>query len=268
MTPVSIFLETSLQIHRVLANRPAQRALETQIYQLAPALCTSPYVYMEYQRTLIADYAHIQTLMLTHHSWGEIMMHLLDGQRAFRPQTATRCARILGLLHHDSEGDWDFAQYMFEEALESGLHAHFWTYVNALPDPIGCDLVSLGIQRQKDNTFTVAATCRRATAHCHLPDFLTDHRAALQSIAHYLAAHSRAIKNQAKVERLLVEVLADPRAALGQSACWSLGDVIIALQLPADTLLWTRDPDFTPLAEVLGIPLYSSPVTSRDGLGL
>lgn len=38
-----------------------------------------------------------------------------------------------------------------------------------------------------------------------------------------------------------------------------LKDVIIALQLPADTALWTRDPDFVPLAEVLGIPLYSPP---------
>lgn len=105
MTAPAIFLETSLQIHRVLANRPEQRSLETQIYQLAPALWTSAYVFMEYQRTLLADYAHVHKLMLIHHSWGEVMMHLLTGQRAFRPQTATRCARILGLLHQDSEGD-------------------------------------------------------------------------------------------------------------------------------------------------------------------
>ena len=257
MTPPSIFLETSLQIHRVLADRPEQKQVETQIYQLAPALYTSTYVFMEYQRTLIADYAHVHKLMLTHNSWGAVMMHLLEGQRAFRPQTATRCARILGLLHEDSHGDWDFAHYMVEEALESSLRAQFWTHVKALPDPIGCDLVALGSRRQADTTFTIASTCRKETATCGLPEFLSEQHPKLHAIADYLAAHPRVIKNQAKVERLLTEVLQDPRATLGQSACWPLGDVIIALQVPPNTALWTRDPDFGALAAALDISLYT-----------
>lgn len=78
--------------------------------------------------------------------------------------------------------------------------------------------------------------------------------------SHYdLSAHPRCIKDQGHVGRLLGEVLLDPHVGLGQSACWPLGDIIIALQLPADTRLWTRDPDFVPLAAVLGIPLYSPP---------
>ena len=259
MTTLAIFLETSLQIHRVLANRPEQSVLETQLYQLAPTLWTSTYVFMEYQRTLIADYAHVQKLMQSHHHWGEVMIHLLEGQRAFRPQTATRCARLLGLLHQDSGSDWDFARYLVEEAVESGLRTQFWTHVQALPDPIGCDLVAIGSRRQADNTFTVAATCRRESAGCHLPQFLTEQRPRLQAIADYLTAHPRGIKNQAKVERLLTDVLQDPRTALGQSACWPLGDVLIALQVPPSTALWTRDPDFKPLAAALGIPLYVPP---------
>lgn len=259
MTAPAIFLETSLQIHRVLANRPEQSVLETQLYQLAPTLWTSSYVFMEYQRTLIADYAHVQKLMQSHNHWGEVMIHLLDGQRAFRPQTATRCARILGLLHQDSGGDWEFARYVVEEAVESGLRTQFWTHVQALSDPIGCDLVAIGSRRQADNTFTVAATCRRESAGCHLPQFLTEQRSRLQAIADYLTAHPRVIKNQAKVERLLTDVLHDPRTALGQNACWPLGDVLIALQIPPNTALWTRDPDFKPLAAALDIPLYSPP---------
>lgn len=147
---------------------------------------------------------------------------------------------------------------MVEEALDNGLHRQFWTHLKALPDPIGCDLIGLGIQRQPDNSFTVAATCRRRTALCHLPDFLTERRRELQAIVDDLATHHRSIKNQVKVQRLLTEILVDPSAALGQTACWPLGDIIIALQVPADTLLWTRDPDFKPLAAALGISLYSS----------
>jgi hypothetical protein len=166
----------------------------------------------------------------------------------------------LGLLHQDSGGDWEFARYVVEEALESGLHTQFWTYVNPLADPIGCDLVTLGSRRQADNTFTVAATCRRESAGCHLPEFLTEQRPKLQAIADYLATHPRVIKNQAKVERLLPDVLHDSRMVLGQNACWPLGDVLIALQVPPNTALWTRDPDFKPLAAALGIPLYTPPL--------
>jgi hypothetical protein len=87
---------------------------------------------------------------------------------------------------------------------------------------------------------------------------LSEQRPRLQAITDYLAAHPRVIKNQAKVERLLAEVLHDPRTALGQTACWPLGDVIIALQIPPGMALWTRDPDFKPLTAALGISPYES----------
>jgi hypothetical protein len=62
---------------------------------------------------------------------------------------------------------------------------------------------------------------------------------------------------------LLAAVMTDPRAVLGQAACWPLGDIIIALQVPSGVALWTLDPDFEPLAAALGSSLYSpTPVTS------
>jgi len=76
-------------------------------------------------------------------------------------------------------------------------------------------------------------------------------------IADYLRAHPNVIKDQSRVEQLLRAVQNDPRSALGQASCWPLGDLIIALQVPADASLWTLDADFAPLAIVLGIPLYS-----------
>lgn len=125
---------------------------------------------------------------------------------------------------------------------------------------IVCDLVAGRITTQADTRFTVADTCRKQRAACHLPDFLTDQRDRLLTLLDYLTAHPRSIKDQPRVEQRLRSVLADPSTALGQSACWPLGDVFIALQIPPDTPLWTRDPDFTPLAAALGIPLYQPPV--------
>jgi hypothetical protein len=148
------------------------------------------------------------------------------------------------------------ARDILELYLCSVLRDRFHHRVTLLPDPIGCDLVTAGVARQPDGTYTVSDTCRKETATCHLPEFLTAHQPELRAVADYLAAHSQAVKEQPRLEHLLAAVLADSRAALGQSACWPLGDVIIVLQTPPDVALWTLDPDFEPLTEALGLALY------------
>ncbi|MEZ4865415.1 MAG: hypothetical protein R3C14_29165 [Caldilineaceae bacterium] len=184
------------------------------------------------------------------------MAHLLDGQRGFRSRSAVRCTQILGLLYNDSQADWRYAQLLVEQALRRRLRLLFWTHVTSLPDPIVCDLVLTGIIRLPTGDYDVAASCRKESAACHLPDFLAEHQTELQAIADYLAAHPRAIKDQRRVQRLLAAVLEDPRTSLGQTSCWPLGDVIIILQVPTGAALWTLDADFVQLAAVLGIPLY------------
>jgi hypothetical protein len=211
---------------------------------------------MEFQRTVVADYVHVHYLAHNYTDWSTLLTHLLEGQRAFRPRAAVRCTRIVGQLLKQSYRDYNFARSILEAQIRYGLHQQFWANVIPISDPIACDLTAAGVQRQSDGTYTVADTCRKEAATCQLPDFLADRHQKLGAIADHLAAHSHAIKDQARVERLLATVLADPHAALGQAACWPLGDVIIALQVPADAALWTLDADFKPLAEALGLRLY------------
>ena len=257
MTSAHIFVETSIQIRRVLAPRLVQAQLEDHFAQLAPRIYTSEYVWMEFQRTVLADYAHVRRLMLEHHGWGDVMAQLLSGQRAFRSRAAVRCTQILGSLYNESHADWQYALTVLDQALRRRLRMLFWTHVNPLPDPIICDLVVAGVTPQADGNYAVAAQCQKRTAACRLPDFLADHAAELQAIAAYLSAHPRAIKNQAKVMRLLSAISTDPRAALGQGNCWPLGDVIIVLQMPTDAALWTLDADFKPLTAALGLQLFT-----------
>jgi len=225
---------------------------------MVPRLRTVAYVWMEYQRTVIADYAHVHRLALDSDGWSEVIAHLLTGQLAFRPRAAIRCTQILGRLYAESRADWEYASYLLNHALSFDLQRQFWAHVTPLPDPIGCDLVATGVQRQPDGTYTVADTCRKRDATCRLPDFLSAHELELRAIADHLAAHPNAIKDQPRVEGLLTSVLDDPRAALGQNACWPLGDIIIAIQIPPDTAIWTTDPNFGPLTGALGLRLFGS----------
>jgi hypothetical protein len=254
----SLFLDTTLQIRRVLTGRAEQDHLEAQLIDLAPGLCTAAYVWMEYQRTVVADYAHVHQLVLNYDHWGDAMAHLLTGQRAFRPRSAVRCTRILGQLYAESQADWERALHLLDHAVSFDLKSQFWAHVAPLSDPIGCDLVTAGVNRQPNDTYTVADTCRKETATCRLPDFLAERQPELRAITEHLATHPNAIKDQPRVERLLAAILADPRAALGQAACWPLGDVIIALQVPPDALLWTLDrQDFAALSVPLGLELHT-----------
>ena len=256
-----VFLDTSVQIRRTLALPEQAKQLEVQLTLPTIKAVTSAYVWMEYQRTVVADYAYLQQLMGRYDNWGDLFRHLLDGARAFRPRAAVRCTQILGTIYEESEHDIEMARDILSGQITHGLQRQFWANIGRLPDLIGCDLVSAGITPQQDGSYAVANTCRKATAACHLPDFLSQQRNRICTIAEYLAAHPRLLKQQMQIERLLADLLINPRAALGQSACWPLGDVIIALQVPTDALVWTLDRDFEPLVQALGLQLYTDAST-------
>ena len=77
-------------------------------------------------------------------------------------------------------------------------------------------------------------------------------------VSDYLSKNSNAIKGQGKIQQLVAKVIEELRAVLGQSICWPLGDLIIALQVPAHVSLWSIDADFKSLADALGFSLYDS----------
>jgi len=252
-----VFVETSIQVQRTLASRTQRVHLERTFTNSSILPVTSAYVWMEYQRAVIADYAHVYRMMGKHTDWGALFEHILDGERAFQPRSAVRCTKIIGQFYAKSKQNYEHARQYLGIQIAYDLRQKFWANVTQLADPIGCDLVKAGIVRQPDLTYTVAASCRKEEAACHLPAFLAANQDRLRTVADYLATHPHTSKDQPRLERLLTAIVADPRAALGQTSCWPLGDLIIALQVPPGAALWTLDADFAPLATALAIPLYT-----------
>lgn len=253
-----VFVETSIQIARVLAEKAARERIEQGLNQSGIEYMTSDYVFMEYQRSLIADFAHVHWAFQQARTLGEALRLVFSGSRGYRARSLVRCGQIASLAYGEREVvQLSDATALLELYLQLLLKRIFWHRVAALPDPIYCDLVSIGINRQPDNRYTVADTCRKEIAACHLPDFLVEQRSRIQTIANYLSAHPRAIKDQPRVERLLASIQVDPRSVLGQTNCWPLGDIIILLQVPSECAVWSLDPDFAPLAQTLALSLYS-----------
>ncbi|MEM7534247.1 MAG: hypothetical protein AAF639_18850 [Chloroflexota bacterium] len=252
----TIFLETSMQIERTLTMGPESSKIESIIESSKHQFISSNYVWMEYQRSFVSDYAHIHRVMGQQKGWAEFFWHLLEGPRAFRPRSAVRCTKIIGDVYGECEGDYGLAYEIIGYHLEYRLPYLFWRNVSRQPDTIRCDLVTSGIALQPDNSFSVPDSCRKDTAACHLPEFLAQNQHRLQTLSGYLATHKQAIKDQARVQKVLSAVLENPRAALGQNACWPLGDIIIALQVPDDAQIWTLDADFEVLSTAMGLTVY------------
>jgi|688.fasta_scaffold165029_2 hypothetical protein len=259
LTKPIVFVETSVQIARVLGEKSQVAQIEQTLRRADCTFVSSHYVYMEYQRTLVSDFAYVHNAFRRAHSLGEAMRLIFAGPRTFRPRSLTRCGQIAGLVYGEREvvhlAD---ATALLDLYLQRLLRRIFWQQVTPVDDPIRCDLVATGTMQQVDGHYTVADTCQRATAACALPQYLTTQRSRLQDLVDYLALHPKVIKEQTRVEALLTAVLADPRAVLGQATCWPLGDLIIALQVPAGGAIWTLDSDFAALATALSLQTFTS----------
>lgn len=252
-----VFLDTSIQLERLIGATTQQHAIEQQIATADFQFVTSAYVYMEFQRALLADYGRVYNTLLHYPLWHEAAYALRSGPLGYRPRALGRCLQILIQIVTMSQMDHGHALSLLKAAIQYDLPNRFWQHVERYPDPIDCDLVTAGVKMHTDQRCTIADRCRKEEATCHLPDFLADHRIELQTMAAYLAAHPQAVKEQARLERLVHMVIDNPRAALGQSACWPLGDLIIALQALPAASIWTIDADFSPIAQALGLALYT-----------
>jgi hypothetical protein len=254
-----LFVDTSIQIQRILGSLAQRVAINRQLTRSDVSAVISQYVWMEYQRSLVADFAHVQRQFVAAGTLRDALAWIASGRYSFRSRSLARCIQIAALaLGEQPTGSLILARDTLDIYLSLTLRERFQQRVSFLPDPICCDLVAAGVVRQPDGTYTVADACRKEVAGCRLPEFLAGHQPELRAIADHFARHPNVIKDQPRVEQLLAAVLADPRAALGQAACWPLGDVIIAQQVSPDAALWTLDPDFEPLAETLQIRLYGA----------
>jgi hypothetical protein len=256
-----VLLDTSIQIERMMGALAQQEMLESHLALKAHRFVSTHYVFMEFQRAVLSDYVRVYHALLQHRNWEDAAYALRSGPLAYRARALGRCLHILTQIMSASSLRPAHALETLQLHIQFELPARFWRQVEPLPNAIGCDLVTAGVKRHAQR-FIIADSCRKEEATCHLPDFLADHRVELQSIAAYLVAHPQVVKEQTRLERLVRTVIDDPRTALGQSSCWPLGDIIIALQALPDAQVWTIDADFQPIAQALGLSLYRPELSS------
>jgi len=88
-----IFIDTSIQIQRILGTLDAVQAIENHLTQDNITAITCEYVLMEYQRSLVADFVHVQQQFSTASNFREALVQVTSGRYAFKDQV--RVERLL-----------------------------------------------------------------------------------------------------------------------------------------------------------------------------
>ena len=92
-----LFLDTSIQIQRILGPLAVSDAIDRRLARSDATAVTGRYVLMEYQRSLVADFAHVQRQFVTARTLREALAWIISGRRAFRPRSLARCVQVAAL---------------------------------------------------------------------------------------------------------------------------------------------------------------------------
>lgn len=240
------YLDTTIQLSKLFAPSSVRHAIKERMTEY-PCVVSS-YARMEYLRwlepcvavhqLLQEEIAHNRTTALS-----EVQARILLAHG----RNQNKMLSILTWLLRVYSPDARMLLFYVKTLIEYEFHEAFTQGVDLLPDPIACPLMDLhAIVQGTGYRLEPNLAYRRGAMPCHIVDFLQEHRNALQELS--VALHEKYPQMADACRR----VLAAPTDAQGNT-CKTLGDVIIALQTPVDTVLWTTDASFDVICPVLGI---------------
>ena len=254
---LSLFLDTTIQIERVVGSRARQAELRKELagYQLV----TSTYILGEYLRTLVKDATQLYHLVLSHE-------HLDDVMTAMAQHPNKREAGRMLLLWANVQREGVYGRGHILDMLENYINV---TLVNRFLAGIGdlLDMTECGLAKERPTAigyhpverrherYYLRAQCTRRIKECVLAERLAVWRSELQAVADGL--RNPPDSALARMGTLATRLLDEPDLVRGRTCTWSLGDLVIALELPAEMPLYTTNHrHFEPLCALLGKRLF------------
>ena len=228
-----IFLDTTIQIERLTGTQARRAQLAAQL--AGKEVLTSTYVLGEFLRTLVKDCITLYTLVSQNVYLDDVEVQIAN---RFNKREASRCLLLWAALHRARAYGREKVLYTLHAYIEYGLVQAFMTGVNQISDATGCGLAQER-PRRVEGTYRLRAQCRRNVKECRLEEWLADHSAALDSIVPHLCASGEPAL--ARIGKLLDEFPQMAQVVRGRNCTWYLGDLIIALECPADAALYTTN---------------------------
>lgn len=268
MSKPTLFLDTTIQIERVVSS--TQRRAQLQETLANYRLITSTYVLGEFLRTLVKDAVQLHHRIEQYTHLDEVITNL--GQHPNKREASRMMLLLETLLRAERTTPTPAVaaqmrvqvQERLARSVKFALVDHFLFGIDELLDSTQC-----GLARERPTVaasanaafFHLRSQCIRAVRECDLAERIETWRPQLEAIAAGLAQESDPIL--VRMGQLARQIIDDPIVARGRNCTWYLGDLVIALELPADVPLYTTNRrHFAPLLALLGKKLHGSATTA------
>lgn len=246
MSKPTIFLDTTIQIDRVGGSTKRQVQLEKELANYR--LITSTYVLGEYLRTIVKDAIYLYGLVDKYTYLDEV---ITDLGRHPNKRESSRMMMILGGLLRSSriitpsfqlQTRSDF-QERLSRYIEIGLLKHFMLGISEIVDTTQCGLAGerpqlVSLPNDGLLSYQLRSQCVRRVRECDLAEQMQGWRPELTALAEGLTQESDPVL--LRMGQLARQILENPVVARGRNCTWYLGDLVIALELPADVPLYTN----------------------------
>lgn len=244
-----IFLDTTIQIERVTSVEARQQAIAKEL--AGKYVITSSYVLGEYKRTLVHDAMTLYNLVQKTEQLFDVETQIAH---LFSKRSGSRCLLLWATLHRQGIYERKLILSVLQGYIEYGLVSHFMDGVDEILNSTDCGLAKES-PIPDQTTYQLRIHCTRRVKECLLAERLQAQRSVIQTLASGLKDHPEA--DLAQIATLCSQILQEPNIARGRNCTRYLGDLIIALELPPNTALYTTNHrHFAPICELLGKQLY------------
>lgn len=188
-----IFIETSIQIERILGRRARKEHIRATLERAK--VSTSSYVWMEFRRTVLQAMSYLLTIIRKMQQEGETDIAFSELMKRIAAGTAIRYSRrvlqrvllaygyILETFLHSPVCATTLIDYL-EFNIEHEIPARFFQGIDEFIKNTNCDLARPN--SPVGDYIQSRLSCNAVSAQCSLVDFLTCHQSELLALEHAL----------------------------------------------------------------------------------
>jgi len=255
----SLFLETTIQIDRLLGKPKDKNKIASCLSQF-DQIITSTYVKMEFKRRAIRDLSYLYNTISSADSFPDIFSRIGDLH-------SKQVRKIKGLIA--SVGNY-FSYLLGEEMKETKVEEllevaqHYFKHIpemlwkkfdentNTILNETDCLNAKYG-PKFEDGKLHCKLSCKQIKEKCKIIKFFEDNRLDIEKIFNECLQIGGLDDEQDKMKKVIEKALKHPQNMASYKNCASCGDLIIALECPKDSILFTtNEKHYIPLCKEIG----------------
>jgi hypothetical protein len=255
-----VFLETTIQVDRFSANPEKKKKIE-EILSKFENLYTSTYVKMEYKRSLIRHLVYLYNVILYDaKNFAECFFKM-------QPLPPEQLRKIKGILASFANfflslerGDisksqesslLEIARSYFKNIIEIAW-IDFDKKIDSIFNETECLNAKVGPIFEDGKFYNKISCIQKGKNSCRIVEFFVRHEDSVKKLYNKFIKDESLDIEQKKMLNIIEKALTFPQNMKKDKNCFSCGDLIIALECPKDSLLFTTNTKhFKPLTAEL-----------------